>query len=181
MTDAVEGPHEDGRRNHTCNQRNRRQQTEHDCTEERLATGLQRPLQCLVIDHQRPRQRWPRGRRHVQVVGRDGVRRQTVQDTVAVHVTVVVVVITKHVELQIRWPLSHNLELPLAVADLVHERRETLVVAPAVVRTTGKELRHTPLLGEIEIGVDDNARTRTGLVPVYHTQRLTSRGKLKQG
>ena len=140
----------------------------HERSDEGLATGLERPLQRRIIDDKGPGEMGLGGRTDVEVVRRGGVGRQAVKNAVVVDVSIVVVVVGKDVELQVRGPGCHDLELPLAVAAaLRHLRVDTLVVAPLVEGTTGDELRNTASCVISTVRVNDDGRRLRDIAPVY--------------
>ncbi len=83
----------------TSDDRNRKQKRIHDGANGRLAARFQAPSHCRIVDHEIPCQGRLGRSRHVEIVWSIGIRRQTIHDTIAVSVSIEVIVKPKNVEL----------------------------------------------------------------------------------
>src|SRR5712671_5791325 len=110
VPDAVEGPHEDHHGKRTSDDRNGEEEREHDCTHGRLSARLESPRQISIVDKKRPGDTMRRWCSQVECVESGGIGRKTIHDTIAIKVSVVKVVIRKHIELHGSGPGRHNFE-----------------------------------------------------------------------
>ena len=107
-----------------------------------------------------------RRRGDVEVARGSRVWREAIEDAVAVDVFIVVVVVAEGVDLYIRRPARHDLELPLAARLLRHLRGDTLIEAPLVERTTGEQLRDAAGRVVAMVRVNDHGRRLCKVTPV---------------
>lgn len=79
----------------------------------------------------------------VDVVGRDCVGREAVEDTITIRITIEVVVETEDVQLHVGGPSSHDIQFPSVLVVEFHHEVDAFIETPVVERATNHELGHT--------------------------------------
>lgn len=161
VLDAVERPFEDETGEDSGEEWDGEKHGVHGGADPRLSARLKTPAEISIVDDQGPGEVRPRWSRHVEVVRRDRVGRKAFHDTISVRVSVEVVVVGEHVDLDVRGPIGHDLQLPLAVLAMIELVGQALVEAPLVVRTTSDELGNTTRKVVAIVGVNDGG-SRSG-------------------